>query len=445
MRKSEPAPLTLTCLREDLSTLPSVTVVATSASGAVSETPLGLDTLVVGSGADADIVIADPRVSRAHCDLAMTERGLRVRDLDSKNGVFVDGTRVIAAYLSGHSRLRMGDSHVVIRASGPDREVALAAIPAFGKCLGRSVIMRALFARLQVAAKTPEPVLLLGESGTGKELLARGIHDASGRADRPFVVFDCSAVAPSLIEAELFGAVRGAYTGATKDRAGTLALAEDGTLFIDEIGELPLDLQPRLLRALESREFRAVGSNATQRFRARVVAATHRDVRSLAARGEFRADLYYRLAVLEMRVPPLRERKEDIELLVASFLGELAPSRFTNGLPAATRAMLHAHDWPGNVRELRNTVARLAVFPDSLGEMLDASRAESTAPEMALGALASLPLREAREQVVARFEEAYVGAKLAEAGGNIARAGAAMGVSRQFAHRLAERLGLLRK
>ena len=441
-KKDHPA-LTLTSVRKDLSVLPALEVVVTTAGGETSATPLGLDALVVGSSPDADVVVADPRISRKHCELVISESGLVVRDLGSKNGVFVDGTRVVAAYLVAGANVRIGDAELSVRPAGAAREVPLATVPAFGECLGRSVIMRALFAKLQVASKTNEAILILGESGTGKELLARGIHDASGRGDRPFVIFDCSSVAPNLIEAELFGAVRGAYTGSTVDRIGILAHAEDGTLFLDEIGELPLDLQPKLLRVLESKEIRPVGANKMLPFRARVVAATHRDVRTLSARGEFRPDLYYRLAVLEIRVPPLRERRDDIELLVARFLAEMSPPRDLEDLSPPMLDMLRAHDWPGNVRELRNAVARLAVFPDLVHGVFDGSPGSAGLhARPPLGSLLGLPLREAREQVVAQFEEAYVGAKLTEAGGNVARAGVAMGVSRQFAHRLVERLGL---
>jgi transcriptional regulator with PAS, ATPase and Fis domain len=444
--KEHPHDLTLTSLRKDLTILPSLELVATTPAGAATTTALGLDGLVVGSSPDADLVVADPRVSRIHCAITMSEAGLLVRDLSSKNGVFVDGVRVVAAYLAVGSRVRVGDSEITVRVAGAPQEVPLTLSPAFGACLGRSVVMRALFAKLEVAAKTRECILLLVESGTGKELLARGIHAASGRGDRRFVVFDCSAVAPNLIEAELFGAVRGAYTGATADRDGTLAHAEDGTLFLDEIGELPLDLQPKLLRVLESREIRPVGSNKVIPFRARVVAATHRDVRALSASGAFRPDLYYRLAVLEVRVPPLRERREDIDLLVARFLEEMVPPRDPTALPPATLGMLRAHDWPGNVRELRNVVARLAVFPDLAHGALDGVASPPASPgARSLGALLHLPLREARECVRDQFEEAYVRVKLDEAGGNVARAAAAMGVSRQFAHRLVERLGLRSK
>jgi transcriptional regulator with PAS, ATPase and Fis domain len=296
--------------------------------------------------------------------------------------------------------------------------------------------MRALFARLESAAATDETVLLLGESGTGKELLARAIHDASARKDGPFVVFDCSAVAPTLVEAELFGVVRGAFTGADRDREGILEQAGGGTLFLDEVGELPLDLQPKLLRVLEARQFRRVGANTWRPFQARVVAATHRDVAARVKTGEFRQDLYYRLAVLAARVPPIRERLGDIELLVERFLAERRPPLTVHDLPPHGLAMLLAHDWPGNVRELRNALTRMVVFQDASAG-LDPLAGEGTADP-----LIRLPLREARQQVIERFEQTYLAAQLRVHRGNVSRAAEAVGVSRQFLHRLIERHGL---
>jgi transcriptional regulator with PAS, ATPase and Fis domain len=299
--------------------------------------------------------------------------------------------------------------------------------------------MRSLFAKLERAADSDLTVLLLGESGTGKDLLAHGVHGLSPRRDGPFVPFDCGAVPPPLIESELFGHVRGAFTGAHGDRRGVLAEADEGTLFLDEIGELPLDLQPKLLRALESREYRPVGGGAYLRFDARIIAATHRPLRRAVADRTFREDLYYRLAVVEARVPPLRERKDDIELLVERFLGAESPPRTIRDLPPGTLAMLTAHDWPGNVRELKNAVARLLLFPDAGAAILDSADARHTR-EIPV----HLPLREARDEIVERFERAYLLAKLAESGGNVSRAADAMGVSRQLVHRLMDRYDVRR-
>lgn len=306
--------------------------------------------------------------------------------------------------------------------------------------------MRALFAKLERAAATSETILLLGESGTGKEILARGVHDSSPRRNGPFVVFDCSAIASSLIEGELFGHERGAFTGAEKARAGLLEEADGGTLFIDELGELPIELQPKLLRALEARKTRRLGSNAWRSFDARIVAATHRDLRARIAAGSFREDLYYRLAVVEVHVPPLRERKDDIRLLVERFLAAQVPPRTLSDLPANAMELLTSHDWPGNVRELRNTVARLVLFggdafaPSSknppLGRSGPISQGEGVPP------VPTLPWSEARDAAIERFARRYLAAKLRESGGNVKKAADASGVSRQFFHDLMKRYGI---
>jgi DNA-binding NtrC family response regulator len=300
--------------------------------------------------------------------------------------------------------------------------------------------MRAMFAALERAAPTQETILLLGESGTGKELLARGIHDASPRSAGPFVVFDCTSVAPNLAEAELFGYVKGAFTGAHQNRIGLIEESAGGTLFIDEIGELPLELQPKLLRALEARQVRAVGSSEWRSFDARIVAATHRDLRARVMARQFREDLYYRLAVVEMHVPPLRERKEDIPLLIERFLASQSPPLAAADLPPNAMELLLAHSWPGNVRELRNTIARLVLFPH-LGKRAIAP-ATAAIEDGGIAPLLHLPLSEARAIVVEQFERDYVEQKIREYAGNVKRAAESMGVSRQLVHRLMERYGI---
>ena len=320
--------------------------------------------------------------------------------------------------------------------------------------------MRTLFAKLERVAASDHTILLLGESGTGKEVLARAIHDHSPKKDGPFIVFDCGSVSPSLVEAELFGNVKGAFTGADKPRAGLIEEANGGTLFIDEIGELPLDLQPKLLRALEARQTRRIGANDWRPFDARIVAATHRNLRARASEGAFREDLYYRLAVVEIHVPALRERKEDIPALVERFLAAHAPPRALTDLPPHALDLLAAHDWPGNVRELRNMVTRLVLFPEGIRELIGpmekaprpAASPGEAEPESGpldaarrLGPLLSLPLQEARELWMEPFERSYVTVKLKEHKGNISHAADAMGVSRQVVHRLLDRYGLKAK
>ena len=431
---------TLTAFRSDAVTVPNLRVVVSPPKGRDLEVTLAVTPIVIGSSAECDLVLPDQRVSRKHCELAITERGVVLRDLASKNGTFIGDVQITEALLAIGKRAKIGDSALVIKVAGAPSTVQLSTSARFGEALGGSVPMRAMFAKLERAAATSETILLLGESGTGKELLAKGIHDASPRHRGPFIVLDCAGIAPNLIEAELFGFLKGAFTGAHAARAGLLEQADGGTLFIDEIGELPLELQPKLLRALEAKQFRRLGATTYQRFDARVVAATHRDLQARVAQGQFREDLYYRLAVVEALVPPLRERKDDISLLVERFLAAQHPPRTLADLPPHAIDLLRAHHWPGNVRELRNTVARLVLFPHLAEEAF--VRSSPRAQDPGLAQLSALQLREAREMVVEQFERTYVAAKLRENGGNVSRAAEAMGVSRQLVHRLMERYGI---
>ena len=440
---------TLTTLRRDAVELPSVRLTLVTHDGATQAVPLGVAPVVLGTSPECDLVVVDPRVSRRHCQVAMTERGIVIRDLGSKNGTFVAGLQIFEAVLPPLAQATIGASTFSVQVVGAPSILQLSASARFGEAIGASLIMRALFAKLERAAATSETVLLLGESGTGKELLARGIHDASPRRDGPFVVFDCSAVAANLVEAELFGYARGAFTGAVAHRAGLLEQAHGGTLFLDELGELPIDLQPKLLRALEARQTRRLGTNEWRAFDARVVAATHRDLRARVAAGTFREDLYYRLAVVEAVVPPLRERRDDIPLLTERFLAAQSPARTLGDLPPNALEMLEAHGFPGNVRELRNVVTRLVLFPQlgeaAIGKLIPASgRAPNSGATDDLGGFVDLPLREARDAVVEQFEKRYVAARLRQNAGNVSKAAEAMGVSRQFLHRLMDRYGIKR-
>lgn len=436
--------LTLTLVREDGQESVELPAARVRLSGPGREdvlVALGLRPVVVGSSPECELVVDDPYVSRKHCQLSLTARGVVVKDLGSRNGLWLEQVRVVEAVMGPGTAVSLGQLTLTVEARGEPVRMPLAMGTHFGEAVGSGVAMRVLFARLQRAAQTDEPVLLLGESGTGKELLARAIHQASPRRGGPFVVFDCGAVAPSLIESELFGYEKGAFSGATGSRVGLLESASGGTLFLDELGELPLELQPRLLRALESREVRPVGSNQVRKVDLRIVAATHRDLLARAGAGEFREDLYYRLAVVEARVPPLRERREDIPLLVERLLAQRTPPCVLADLPANTLEMLVAHAWPGNVRELRNTLARLVLFPGSgsLGSLgAPASGRVKEEPE----GLAALPFHEAREAVVADFERRYVAEQLREHEGNVSAAARAMGVSRQFLHKLITQHGL---
>jgi DNA-binding NtrC family response regulator len=283
--------------------------------------------------------------------------------------------------------------------------------------------MRALFALVEQAAASDSTVLIEGESGTGKEVLAEALHRASPRAERPFLVVDCGAIAPSLVESELFGHEKGAFTGADRLRIGALEEASGGTLFLDEIGELPLEQQVKLLRALESREVRRLGASKPKSIDVRVIAATHRRLDKLVASSQFRQDLYYRLAVIKVHVPSLRDRPEDILLLARRFLAELKPSLDPSALLSdAVSTALVSHRWPGNVRELRNVVQRLVL----VGELATELRAPVAPPDYDT----------ARRQALDDFERDYCKSILTHAGGNVSRAAAAAGLSRQMLHRL---------
>jgi len=233
----------------------------------------------------------------------------------------------------------------------------------FGSIVGRSPEMEKLYRMIAKAAYSSHPVLILGESGTGKEMVARSIHFSGPFHDKPFIPVDCGSLVPTLIESELFGYVKGAFTGAVQSRDGLLAIAEGGTVFLDEVGELPVDLQAKLLRSIQEREIRPVGSTKRIPINVRILAATNRDLEQAVAKGAFRRDLYFRLNVLSLKIPPLRERRQDIPLLIGHFLERLSrASDHERTLNDGAMKALLAYDWPGNVRELENCLERACAF-----------------------------------------------------------------------------------
>jgi transcriptional regulator with GAF, ATPase, and Fis domain len=305
----------------------------------------------------------------------------------------------------------------------------------FEGLLGTSPAMRALFEDIERIASTDLTVLVQGETGSGKDVVADAIHRASTRRDKPYVVFDCGAVAPSLAESELFGHERGAFTGAHVSRPGVFELAQHGTLFLDELGELPKDLQPKLLRALEKREIRRVGGLKTIQVDVRIVAATNRDLPAEVARGTFRQDLYFRVAAAQLTVPALRDRVEDIPLLVRHFLSRESPPRTIDALPPNAWQKLCEHAWPGNVRELRNVVQRMLVTPERALKRLTAV-ADPRENNVTYGEDPIVPLQESRAAANRRFELEYLRKILARTQGHITRAAAIAQVSRQVMTKL---------
>jgi DNA-binding NtrC family response regulator len=394
--------------------------------------------LSIGTAEGNELRLTDPTVSRHHCSLTATSKGIRVRDLGSSNGTSVEGVRIESGYIDHGEILKIGRTVVRLDTVDADIVVPLSAEERFGRVLGKSSAMRKIFSLLPKIAQSDTTVLLEGETGTGKGVMAEAIHEASARNSGPFVVLDCAAIPPTLIESELFGHVRGSFTGATTDRAGAFEQARGGTIFIDEIGELPLDMQPKLLRALEERTVKRVGGTERIKLDVRVVAATNRDLRTEVNEGSFRADLFYRLNVVRVRVPPLRERRDDVEMLARHYFEQFAPSR-TMG-QALLDKLLH-QAWPGNVRELRGAVERAALLDDGLLELDDGTPPTSTPPD-AVPFDPAVPFRVAKQHASDAWERHWLRALMDHANGNLSAAARTARMDRSHLRDLLKRHGL---
>ncbi|MCG8417278.1 MAG: sigma 54-interacting transcriptional regulator [Proteobacteria bacterium] len=415
--------------------------------------PLEPGTTLIGTHPNNDVVLQDSTVSRYHLELQVRQDGLKITDLETTNGTRQAGPhssmKIGSIVVTGSTRLRLG-LNTVAELDPIDEAVELGEFRSdrFANALGAAPVMRSLFALLSRIAPTDATVLLEGETGSGKEVIAEAVHQRSQRHDRPFVVVDCSSIPHELIASELFGHVRGAYTGALTDKIGLIESASGGTLFLDEIGELQIDLQPQLLRVLEKRQVRRVGETRAIPVDIRVVAATHRDLRKMVKTGKFREDLYYRLAVIRALVPPLRERIEDIPLLASHFAESLG--RDTFDLSPALLDQLSRHNWPGNVRELRNVVERALSLgltnlrlsggePDTVATPPPAPprRRPTTSSE-----LLETPFKEAKSQIIESFERDYLTHLLDKYRGNISRAAQAAGIDRNYIHRLVKKYNI---
>jgi DNA-binding NtrC family response regulator len=395
----------------------------------------------VGTAPTNDLQLGDPTVSRLHCELELQRGGVRVVDSGSTNGTFVNGVRVHDAELGSGGTLTLGDTVLRLDLADEALFVEVSTREQFGEVLGKSFEMRRIYAVLEKASPSKATILIQGETGTGKEALARAIHDASDRAAAPFVAIDCGALAENLIESELFGHARGAFSGAMAERKGLFEAAAGGTVFLDEVGELPLALQPRLLRVLEAREVRRLGENVPRQVDVRVLAATNRSLVQAVNEGLFREDLFYRLAVLEVHVPPLRTRREDIALLAQHFYERYSGS--SDALASHLVTTLTARAWPGNVRELRNFVERSVSLGWATSEARPPVEAAPEAP-LALQALvpADATLKDARERWTEHFERLYVSTVLHRTGGKVRRAAEVAGVNRRTFQRMMAEHGI---
>lgn len=446
--------------------------------------------LTIGTHPDNDLSLNDPVASRFHAKIELDVFGHKLIDEDSKNGTFVNGLRIVKEiYLAHGCEIQIGTTKFKYEINDKDPiEVQLSKDQQFGQLIGDSPMMRELFAMLAKISPTDLTVLVEGESGTGKELVADAIHQHSPRAKQPFVVFDCSAVPATLIESELFGHLKGAFTGALQDRLGAFQKAEGGTLFLDEIGELPLELQSRLLRALEKKEIKRVGQDDYKKINVRIVAATNRNLAHEVEIGKFRQDLYFRLTMMKLRLPPLRQRKNDIPILIKHFIETFSPLQKIE-IGYDTMMKLQKYQWSGNVRELRNFIERAIILSqdhrietrflqsdqqtqlgDHQGEKasqlqmdqqadgniwgdqktqlsIEDQEAQQVQYEMDLQSLIkqvdhTLPFKEAKEKLVDAFEREYWGELLKKTNDNMSAAARLAGVHRKSVEYLLKKHGI---
>ena len=401
------------------------------------------DELSIGTAADNDLVLTDTTVSGYHLVLKADEHGISVLDRESRNGTFAsDAVRIQRGIVHPGALIRVGRTSIRI-GDGGTVDLELSTSASVGGMVGRSAAMRLLFARVEKAAAAEAPVLIHGESGTGKELVARALHDLGPRAAHKMITVDCGSLVPTLVASELFGHERGAFTGADRRHEGAFERVGPGTIFLDEIGELPESLQVTLLGVLERRKFRRLGGRDEIAFEGKVIAATHRDLRADVNAGRFRLDLFFRLAVAMLHVPALRERPDDLHLLIEHFARAAGHSGPIDELfPPLVMSQIVRHDWPGNIRELRNVVeVRIA-----MGETPPLGTGSTPPPaevdRIALAPMLTRSYVEARGEVLSQFELFYLRGVLERADGNVAKAARDAGMDRSYLHDLMKRHGL---
>ena len=410
-----------------------------------TEFVIASDLYRVGKAPENDLQLDDETVSRVHFEIVRDAKGYLVRDMKSTNGTFLDGAEVKEAYLRSGSVIRIGSSELKFTPFEERIEILPSEKEVLGDMVGKSAAMREIFGLIERIAPTDATVLIEGETGTGKDMIARTLHQLSPRNAQPFIVVDCGAVAGTLIESELFAHEKGAFTGAVAGRQGAFELASGGTVFLDELGELSLDLQPKLLRVIEQRELRRVGGSKTIKVDLRIVAATRKDLRSEVEKGKFREDLYFRLNVVPITAPPLRDRREDIPLLIDTMLAKLGPAGAA--LSEQTRAALMGHDWPGNVRELRNVIERalaLGADPGMLVAPLGPTDSAARGAQLRDGIEfeAGMSFRDTKEKWNELFERRYLAWLIKRAEGNISKAARDADMDRKYLHKLLRKYGI---
>jgi len=383
--------------------------------------------LLIGAGNGCDLVIENRTVSRHHVRLSIADSGVELVDVGSRNGTFLNGQRIGTALISSDAVLRLGTVSVRLELTG--QNASTGGVAQFGRYAGKSAAVYRVVEQLKAASQSDIPLLLEGESGTGKELVANAIHENSPQRRRLFIATNCGALDRQLACSELFGHARGSFTGASQERVGLFEQAHEGTLLLDEVGELPLDVQPILLRALETGSITRLGDSRARAVRVRIIAATNRNLREEVRLGRFRQDLFFRLAALRIELPPLRSRKEDIEYLALGFMQEFGMLE----LPSELLETFKVYFWPGNVRELRNAIKGYSVvhaLPPEILERRSSIRCDAPALDV------TVPYHEHKKRLNDVFVRSYLELLLRQTSGNQSEAARISGLDRSHLNRL---------
>ncbi|UJR78894.1 sigma 54-interacting transcriptional regulator [Sandaracinus amylolyticus] len=433
--------------------------------GQVEERLFDKDVINIGAMEDNDLVLEDETVSRNHCRIFVEGDQYLIQDLDSTNGTFVNRVRIREAWLRPDVVVTLGKTEIRFQPFDERVRIVPAETDRYGEIIGRDRKMREIYAILEKIAPTDATVVIEGETGTGKDVVARTIHGASKREGGPFMVFDCGAVPENLIESELFGHEKGSFTGAHQTRQGVFEMANGGTVFLDELGELQLDLQPKLLRVLEQREVKRIGGTKPIKVDVRIVAATNRNLEEEVRAGRFREDLFYRLTVVRLVLPPLRERRDDVKLLARHFLDHGHFNKDREGHRRVTQFApgvldrLSQYDWPGNVRELHNVIERAVSFSESdtveladVPEHIAWPRGVPRDNDSETDVSIPLPdfraselegtFKDAKERWVASFERDYIAGLLKKNNGNISHAAREAEIDRKYFRKLMKKYGI---
>jgi DNA-binding NtrC family response regulator len=402
---------------------------------------ISIEPILIGRDPSCTITIDDPEVSSIHCEVRADGQGVLVRDLQSRNGTYVNSVRIREGVLTTSCALQVGATRIAFEPVEKKERVDVGFEDRFGPLVGSSPRMRHLFRLLGEIAPTDLSMLINGETGCGKELVAHAVHERSSRAKGAFVTVDCGSIPGPLAESLLFGHEKGAFTGANERRPGAFHEAHKGTIFLDELGELPIDLQPKLLRALSEKQVKRVGAQHYEPVDARVIAATRRDLGAAMNTGRFRSDLFFRIAQVRVELPPLRERREDIKPLVVATCERIGRTDRADDVVELVMSTLAQHDWPGNVRELVNVTSVAASLPraaETLTELLPLERGSSSNDTIDC----STNYGEAKRTAISQFEAKYFGDLFRSTNGNVSEMARRSGMERHHIRPFLRKLGL---